>query len=331
MHTRHPLSKAIFALALLLPTVVFAGGVPQPLELSLGLGMAARSLTFSPTEPKPYRLNISPSINGYTDDTNPNNRAEVFSANGHFTGTEDATGVITNTSSTFATVAQLRAALADPNGWTLRVTDGATATVYTFHFHVNAANLADEFLRPIIFTNVLPGDLIGNFPTFRWTQATTANPDAQYVNALNQLYSGDFANIYTSPGINVTDTSWTPTGPIARNPSGYTVFVATTNDFPRQDLITVSFDPVGPPDVTLDFFGPYISTAAFAYIPFLTVPCTGDLNGDNIVNVADLTKFLGQFGKNCPQITGICADFNNDGVVNVSDLTTFLGRFGNPC
>jgi choice-of-anchor B domain-containing protein len=56
--------------------------------------------------------------------------------------------------------------------------------------------------------------------------------------------------------------------------------------------------------------------------------CVGDLNGDNTVNVADLTHFLGQFGQSG---TGLTADLNNDNAVNVSDLTIFLGRFGQSC
>ncbi|MFM9957342.1 MAG: M14 family zinc carboxypeptidase [Phycisphaerales bacterium] len=57
--------------------------------------------------------------------------------------------------------------------------------------------------------------------------------------------------------------------------------------------------------------------------------CTGDLNGDNSVNVADLTIFLGLFGSSVTP--GAPGDFNSDGSVNVSDLTTFLGRFGATC
>jgi hypothetical protein len=57
--------------------------------------------------------------------------------------------------------------------------------------------------------------------------------------------------------------------------------------------------------------------------------CFFDLVGnDCIVNVSDLTAFLGQFGKPCSAIVGKCADGNNDGVVNVNDLTAFLGQFG---
>lgn len=72
-------------------------------------------------------------------------------------------------------------------------------------------------------------------------------------------------------------------------------------------------------------------TSAVAQTPACTVPCVGDLNGDNLINTQDLTAFLGQFGKLCTEVTGTCADFNNDGVVNTIDLTTFLGRFGQPC
>lgn len=58
-------------------------------------------------------------------------------------------------------------------------------------------------------------------------------------------------------------------------------------------------------------------------------PCVGDLNGDNAVNTADLTRFLGLFGTTTtPGGTG---DFNGDGAVNTADLTRFLGRFGSSC
>ncbi|MFM9956539.1 MAG: SUMF1/EgtB/PvdO family nonheme iron enzyme [Phycisphaerales bacterium] len=57
--------------------------------------------------------------------------------------------------------------------------------------------------------------------------------------------------------------------------------------------------------------------------------CVGDLNGDNAVNTADLTRFLGLFGTNTTP--GGAGDFNCDGVVNTVDLTRFLGRFGSAC
>lgn len=57
--------------------------------------------------------------------------------------------------------------------------------------------------------------------------------------------------------------------------------------------------------------------------------CLGDLNSDNVVNVSDLTIFLGNFGATVAP--GTSGDLNNDGVVNVTDLTTFLSRFGLSC
>jgi formylglycine-generating enzyme required for sulfatase activity len=58
-------------------------------------------------------------------------------------------------------------------------------------------------------------------------------------------------------------------------------------------------------------------------------PCVGDLNGDNAVNTADLTRFLGLFGTTVTP--GAPGDFNGDGAVNTADLTRFLGRFGSAC
>ncbi len=76
-----------------------------------------------------------------------------------------------------------------------------------------------------------------------------------------------------------------------------------------------------------------VAGGAFTMGFTLTAPpppgCLGDLNGDNSVNTADLTQFLGGFGSTVTPGTG--ADLNNDGAVNTADLTLFLGAFGAAC
>jgi uncharacterized membrane protein len=58
-------------------------------------------------------------------------------------------------------------------------------------------------------------------------------------------------------------------------------------------------------------------------------PCPGDLNQDGLINTADLTIFLGNFGKATVPLLG--GDLNGSGSVNTADLTQFLGLFGSAC
>jgi len=51
--------------------------------------------------------------------------------------------------------------------------------------------------------------------------------------------------------------------------------------------------------------------------------CSPDLNGDGVVNGADLALVLGQWGPS----KGTCADLNSDGVVNGADLAILLGNW----
>lgn len=63
-----------------------------------------------------------------------------------------------------------------------------------------------------------------------------------------------------------------------------------------------------------------------------SILCNADLNGDRMVNVADLSFFLGVFGANTlvfPQAAG--ADFNGDGRVDSADLSVLLTNFGRSC
>ena len=56
------------------------------------------------------------------------------------------------------------------------------------------------------------------------------------------------------------------------------------------------------------------------------VPCYADVNGDQTVDVQDMTELILNWGA-CP---GCPSDVNGDGVVNVSDLTDLILAWG-PC
>lgn len=63
--------------------------------------------------------------------------------------------------------------------------------------------------------------------------------------------------------------------------------------------------------------------AAKAIVLFDTLPCTGDLNGDGIVDGVDLAQVLGSWGqKNVP------ADIDGNGTVDGADLAVVLGNWG---
>jgi len=57
------------------------------------------------------------------------------------------------------------------------------------------------------------------------------------------------------------------------------------------------------------------------------VGCTGDVNLDGNVTVADMLSVLSDFG--CAQ--SCTADVNADGMVTVTDVLALLGLFGTPC
>lgn len=54
---------------------------------------------------------------------------------------------------------------------------------------------------------------------------------------------------------------------------------------------------------------------------------TGDLNGDGVVNVADLLILLANWG-NCPSSGSCTGDLNDDGIVNVADMLILLANWG---
>ena len=74
--------------------------------------------------------------------------------------------------------------------------------------------------------------------------------------------------------------------------------------------------------------GAQLGTKAFAKASDLFAPpaasCPADLNGDLLVDAADMTVLLGAFGS-----ANAAADLNGDGQVNAPDLTALLSAWGN--
>lgn len=100
--------------------------------------------------------------------------------------------------------------------------------------------------------------------------------------------------------------------------------VGRTVTFTGQICSQAPLDPTSPSIGSLTVTGTITGT--------LTVPlppCPADLNGDRLVNVLDLTVFLGRFGQSVTP--GSPGDLNSDGSINTSDLVSFLTAFGVPC
>jgi len=60
---------------------------------------------------------------------------------------------------------------------------------------------------------------------------------------------------------------------------------------------------------------------------FTSCACTGDINGDGVITVADVLLVLSEFG--C--LSGCTADVDGDTYVNVADILLLLAAFGTAC
>lgn len=72
------------------------------------------------------------------------------------------------------------------------------------------------------------------------------------------------------------------------------------------------------------------ATSDAATLSVNDVPCPGDLNGDHVIDLGDLTIFLANFGMQSgagPED----GDMDGDGDIDLSDLTDFLSLFGSSC
>lgn len=309
-------------------SAAFAGGPPPGPEFEVNIRFQAGAIKYSPGFNTPYLTYPSLSVSGFTDEGNAANSARVFSLNDAFEGDDDGN----STSTFFAGVQNLKNALSDDDGWMLEITDGATSAVYSYFFTVNADNLLSDYIRPITFTNVSPGDMISANPTFNWSQANTAIPQAMYNGVSIDISNSNFSIIYNTPSITDNDRQWTPDGPLV--PEVYNLTIGKFNNATAQDLITASIpQPADQGTPELSFFSTNNSSFSIAQVRNLRVvppPCPGDANGNGTVDFVDVISVLANFGTSYAPGTGL-GDSNRDGVVNFLDIINTLANFNATC
>ena len=105
----------------------------------------------------------------------------------------------------------------------------------------------------------------------------------------------------------------------------------TAEALPRDAAGNARFADVGAVADTGVGPAPVVDLGAYEVVSLTPPPvCVGDVNGDQLVNGADLSVLLTQFGTSVNP-AGSGADFNKDGLVNGSDLSILLARFGASC
>lgn len=242
-------------------------------------------------------------------------------------------------------------ATANPNTTTLRIDSPATTIGGTGTILLNAGGAVastrvstntgthavtigpDQTLAGrggILVTTTLQGTLSpGSTPgvadrfellTFNLTMTRSAVFEAD----INGLAAGQFDTLSASGGSTVTLDGTI----VVRVAAGFTP--VNGNEFPvvtANSPIAGTFDAIDALPLAGD------AVWRVRYYPngaSLSVSCEGDVNGDHVIDLPDLSIVLANFGTSSGA-TSNTGDANGDGAVNLTDLSIVLSGFGAPC
>lgn len=87
---------------------------------------------------------------------------------------------------------------------------------------------------------------------------------------------------------------------------------------------------IGQPDAGAPMIGGGYELTGGFWPGVAATPCAGDLNGDRLVDLTDLSTLLSHFGVQSGA-TLADGDLDGDGDVDLTDLTALLSNFGTAC
>jgi len=126
-------------------------------------------------------------------------------------------------------------------------------------------------------------------------------------------------NLQRGADIAVTNNTFSFTAPAN---SVYTLTYAPSSPTPPPPAPTPTPPPPSPTPP------PPSPTPAPTPTPPPPVIKQGDINGDNAVNIFDLSILLSNYGKTRAQASNPVADLNNNNTVDIFDLSILLSRYG---
>jgi len=182
----------------------------------------------------------------------------------------------------------------------------------------------------------LAGDYPNNLsPTQYLTSGAINCADATGVRLEFQRWLGiesatyDKANIQISTdGTNWT-TVWDHTGG-SLNPNSWTLMSYDISAWADNQPTVYLRWGMGTTDTSVVYVGWNIDDIRlWGLVPITPPSCAGDANGDGVVNAADLSVLLSNFGQ--PAAGPGFGDLNGDGQCNGADLSVLLATFGQPC
>ncbi len=238
------------------------------------------------------------------------NLAAEFSRGGSNPAGQWAMGYSLNRFGAFTVSPDWGATLPGAFGW-FTASVGFQPTVVQAVSATSFPTLGTGVTLPAGAVGLMP-DSLGKFAVVRWTCAESG----QY--AIDALFTGR-----STVEVGNSDIA------VLRN--GLQLFFSTVRD-PRQSvLMQTTFDLT--PGETMEFrVGKSNDTNANdlkqldVVIQRLPRLCPGDINGDGIVNIQDLTTLLGSFGQDVIPSEG--GDLNGDGTVNINDLSLLISNLG---
>ncbi len=214
--------------------------------------------------------------------------------------------------------------------WTIEV-DGQMPSVSTFEFDATDFVDSDFFTCPTLLVPAMAGgEVVPQDVVFSWQPPASGPYPVYVVNTFLDVTTRHGISEGPSVFLDPRATSWDPREELPLGPAlvGVGYYSLGSSDQVSSIQVTAGdivwgvsfFAPRGYPDAT-----PLVAVGGETHVPFViseSSGVTGDLNGDNVVNGADLGLLLAAWNSNDP-----AADLNDDGNVDGADLGLLLGAW----
>lgn len=193
----------------------------------------------------------------------------------------------------------------------LRSTD--TTTPYSFSWDTTAVTNASHSLTVKAYDGATPANLATSTAVIVTVDNSAPTTPLSLRMTSNTLTSINLAWNASADNNAVTGYQLSRNGVVLTTVSGSTL---TYNDTSLLAGTSYNYSVIAQDAAGNSSFASTLTTATLT-------PKLGDLNGDNLVNVVDLSILLSNFNT-----TNSVADVNKDGFVNIIDLSILLSRFG---